>query len=128
MGSEMCIRDRSETDEGDVPEQIIRRPSKLPIVSHDQIRGYKGSHRMKQVSNVSIRPTLSIQSIDSELSGGELCAGRSLSPASPREVKMMASPIPEDTSDSVNKMQQLVPVTASNETAIHSEPSGQRGR
>ena len=33
---------------------LVRRPSKLPVVSHDRVRGgaYKASRRLKQVCNV----------------------------------------------------------------------------
>ena len=110
-----------DVEDGDAPgERLVRRPSKLPVVSHDRVRAYKGGRgQLKQSSNVSIQAGLSTQSVDSEASGAEL--GPSLSLSSPREGK--TSPIMEEASE--GKMVELsVPVTASSDGSTR---NGNRG-
>ena len=43
--------EEGERREGGKPPPLIRRPSKLPVVSHDRVRGgaYKAGKRLKQV-------------------------------------------------------------------------------
>ena len=111
----------SEDNAGDEPGEIlVRRPSKLPVVSHDRVRAYKGGRgEAKQSSNVSIQAGLSTQSVDSEASGAELGHAPSLS--SPREGR--SSPIKEEAS-SDKTMELSVPATASMDGSTMSAQKG----
>lgn len=113
----------SDSEDGGTPERTVKRPAKLPVVSHDRVRAYnKGGRTLKQSSNTSIQAAPSSQSLDSEGSGGDL--GRSLSP---REVKTEGSPIPEETSE--NKVGQLTVAVNSSSNCSHGTAStGGRGK
>ena len=55
--------------------EIVRRPSKLPVVSHDQVRNRLSKRRLKQVSTLSVKQTTSNQTVqqsDSVASAGEM--------------------------------------------------------
>ena len=109
---------------GDGPgsgERLVRQPSKLPIVSHDRVRAYKGGRgEAKQSSNTSVQAGLSTQSVDSEASGAEL--GHTPSLSSPREGK--TSPIKEEASGDNKMMELSLPASASMDG---STKSAQRG-
>ena len=99
-------KNQSESEGRATPERSVRRPTKLPVVSHDKVRAYKGGRSLKQASNVSVQAAPSAHSLDSEESGGDLGLAQ-------REVKGDTSPIPEETSE--NKAGQLaIPTTVSN--------------
>ena len=101
----------SDSEDVDISDRLVRRPSKLPVVSHDRVRGYKGGRQMNQASTTSIQAVLSTQSVDSDVSVGDL--GQSISQTSPREIHLGVSPIPEEKSG--NSMKQLsIPASTSN--------------
>ena len=111
-----------DSEDLDVSDRLVRRPSKLPVVSHDRVRGYKGGWQTNQASTTSIQAVLSTQSVDSDVSVGDL--GQSVSQTSPRERYLGVSPILEEKSDDSTK-QLAIPAATSNRVTTTS--SNNRG-
>ena len=110
-------RSQSESEDGGTSEQTVRRPSKLPVVSHDKVRACRAGRPLKQTSSSNVQATPSALSLDSEASGGDL---------NQREFKGDASPIPEESSDK-NLGQLAVPTTTGSNGAVGTTTSDKRG-
>lgn len=113
----------TDSDDADGSRPLVRRPSKLPVVSHDRVRAYKGGRQTNQTSTTSIQANQSSQSVDSDVSMGDL--GQSLSQTLPRESNLGASPIPEERAD--DSTQQLSVIATTSNGAMTTPTCSQRG-